>query len=116
MAMKTTEITERLVGTEEAIARGILELLGTKDPTKVKMLSDLSDDEIGTLSLLTVIGDKLRIPEVKGFVEKFCQFRVSRFRLGRREMVNIASYTGLELGSERRRIRSLRELIPSIRG
>jgi hypothetical protein len=104
---------ERLMGTEEAVARLIQELIKVSEE-KSKVLSDLNDEEVGVLSLLSTIGEKLNISALKSFCLNFAQYRVSRFRLGRREMVNIASYsTGLE--PERRKVRSLKDLFSGIR-
>lgn len=105
---------ERLMGTEEATAHGILGMMG-REEERYKRLSDLDDEEIGVLTLLNTIGEKLRLDVVKKFVEDFCEFRVSRFRLGRRELGGIIAYGGYGYGEEKRRARSIKELFAGIR-
>lgn len=105
--------TGRPMGTEEAMATGIQEMLDTK-AEKVKTLSDLSDEEIGFFALLETMGTKLKISTINDFVKNFCQFRVSRFRLGRREMGNIIAYAGSGF-EDRSRRRSIKELFSGIR-
>jgi len=104
---------DRLMGTEEAMATGIIELLRTSNE-KVRTLSDLDDEEIGVLSLLETIADSLSIREIKTFVERFCQFRVSRYRLGRRELGGIITFTGIGAEETRRR-RGIRALFSGLR-
>jgi hypothetical protein len=104
---------EKIMGTEEAVARLIQELIRVSED-KSKVLSDLNDEEVGVLSLLSTIGEKLKIDAITKFCINFAQYRVSRFRLGRREMVNIASFTSA-FPEERRKVRSLRDLFSGMR-
>jgi hypothetical protein len=96
--------TEKVYGTEEALAKGILDLLKTG---KTKILSDLDDEEILNLSLLYTWADLIKSDALKQFCDNFLQLRVSRFRLGRREIVSIASFTS---EPERRKIKSIKDL------
>jgi len=105
--------TQRVMGTEEAMALGIVEMLDIKDQ-KIKTLTDLNDTEIGVLTLLDIISQRLRIKEVGNFVKGFCQFRVSKYRLGRREMANIITFAGFGT-EERRKVRSIRDLFSGMR-
>ena len=86
----------RPMGTEEAMATAIVQMLETNEMKK-KTLSDLDDEEIGVLALLETMGKKMKIPVVNDFIRNFCQFRVSRFRLGRREMGAIVSTAGMSM-------------------
>lgn len=104
----------KIMGTEEAVARLIQELVKT-EKGKAKMLSDLHDREIGPLSILDTLGKTTKIKALQDFCTNFCQYRVSRFRLGRRELVNIASFTTEGLQEKRRKRMSIRDLIPSMR-
>jgi len=95
---------EKVYGTEEALARGILDLLKTG---KTKILSDLDDEEILNLSLLYTWADITGNDTLRKFCDNFLQLRVSRFRLGRREVVSIASFSS---EPERKRMKSLKDL------
>lgn len=105
--------TARPMGTEEAMASAIVEMLETNEH-KTKTLSDLDDEEIGYMALLETIGNKLKVNEIQFFVDNFCQFRVSRGRLGRREMCNIVAVAG---GSyeDRMRKKGIKDLFSGIR-
>lgn len=105
--------TDRLLGTEEAMARGIMELLEIKKD-RIKTLTDLNDEEIGFMALLQTMSTKLNVAVIGDFVDNFCRFRVSRFRLGRREMSNIIAYAGGTLEDKHRK-RSVKDLFSGIR-
>ena len=104
---------DRIIGSEEAIAKAIIEMMKV-EKEKVKTLSDLNDEEIGIMSLLETIGDTLNIKEIKKFVMNFCQYRVSRDRLGRREMGSIVAFAGFREEGTRKRL-SLRSLFGGFR-
>jgi hypothetical protein len=101
--------TEKVYGTEEALAKGILDLLKSD---KSKILSDLDDEEILNLSLLYTWAEVIDCSALKKFCDNFLQLRISRFRLGRREIVGIASYSG---EPERKKIKSIKDLFAGIR-
>jgi hypothetical protein len=101
--------TEKVYGTEEALAKGILELL---KETKTKILSDLDDEEILNLSLLYTWADEINCKALKNFCDTFLQLRVSRFRLGRREIVGIASFAG---EPDRKKVKSIKDLFAGFR-
>jgi hypothetical protein len=103
----------RVMGTEEAHAITIQDLLDTKD-LKAKTMTDLNDEEVGVLALLQTIGDSLDIAEIKAFVTHFAQFRVSRNRLGRREMKEIVTNAG-NMDNDIRRRRSIKDLFQGIK-
>ena len=103
----------KVYGTEEAIAQLITQLMDV-EKNKVKMLSDIDDLEIGALTVLSCIGEKLKLKSLTAFVDNFCRLRISRYRLGRREAVRIASYSTAEAG-ERKRAKSIRDLFAGIR-
>jgi len=109
--MPVTPSEERIMGTEEAIGLLIQKLL---KPDNLKLITDLDDEEVNVMTLLQTIGDVLKIDALQSFCENFEQFRVSRWRMGRRELVDIASfYTG---GFEQpRRVRSLKDLFVGVR-
>jgi arsenate reductase-like glutaredoxin family protein len=111
--MPTSPDKDRLMGTEEAMASGIMELIKTSDE-KVRTLSDLDDEEIGVLSLLETMATQLDLSSIKMFVERFCQFRVSRYRLGRREIGGVISFAGMG-AEEGRKKKSLKNLFSGMR-
>jgi len=100
-----------VLGTEEAIATLIQELLATNTP---KTQTDLSDEEIGFMALLSTTAEKMKIAALREFCKNFALYRVSRYRQGRRELVNIASYTGEGLGERRKKIKSVKDLFGGI--
>jgi hypothetical protein len=107
--MPAVSPTEKVYGTEEALAKGILELLKSG---KTKILSDLDDEEILNLSLLYTWAEEIKCNTLKKFCDNFLLLRVSRFRLGRREIVGIASYSG---EPDRKKVKSIKDLFAGIR-
>jgi hypothetical protein len=108
------DVQGKIYGTEEAVASLIIELTSVQKE-KIKGLTELDDQEIGVLTVLNVIGERLDISSLIDFVTNFCQFRVSRFRMGRREMVDIASYT-ISPTDDRRKFKSMRDLFGGMGG
>lgn len=100
--------TERVLGLDEQIAR-TLEVIAPKD---IKERSDLDEEEILNLSVIYIWGEMLNINTLKKFADNFCRLRNSRFRLGRREIVAIAS---MSQEPERKKFRSLRDLFSGMR-
>jgi hypothetical protein len=109
MPATPTSPTEKAYGQEEAVAKGILDLLKTE---KKKIFSDLDDNEILNLSLLFSWGEQIDSKVIKNICNNFLELRVSKFRLGRREIINVASYTG---EPERKRVKTLKDLFTGIR-
>lgn len=103
----------RLMSTEEAMASAIIEMLETSKQ-KTKTLSDLDDQEIGYMALLQTMGVNLNIKPLRDFVDNFCQFRVSRARMGRREMSHIVAAAGGSLENKMKR-KSLGDLFGGMR-
>lgn len=100
--------SEKVLGFEEQIAK-CLEVVSPKD---IKERSDLDDEEILNLSLIYTWGEQTKCKILKKFADNFCKLRNSRFRLGRREIVAIASYTA---EPERKKFRTIRELFAGMR-
>jgi len=101
--------TEKIPGLEEQIAQCLRDI-STKD---IKQKSDLTDEEILNLSLIYTWAETINCKILKDFANNFLKLRVSKERMGRREIVIIASAGG-EIG-ERRRFRSLRDLFAGLR-
>jgi hypothetical protein len=101
--------TDKPVGLEEQVAKGLDELFKTD---KFLLFSDLDDEEILNITLLMTWADTLGIQTITDFCRNFLQLRVSRFRLGRREVVSIASYSA---EPERRKMKSLKDLFAGMR-
>jgi len=106
-------ILERgVVGPEEAIARIGLELLYADDE-QLKSLSDLTPKEVFYLTALTNIAEFYDSDVMKNFITNFLKFRMSRMRLGRKEMLIFA--TGLrEATEEAKRGRGMTSLISGL--
>jgi hypothetical protein len=73
-----------------ANARLIMSLI-PPDPEKVKVLSDLDDDEVYALTVLYSWAERIKSNLMKDFADNFLELRRSRFRLGIRELVLLAS-------------------------
>lgn len=82
------KILESLGATkEEAIAQAIKEL---SDREKVKMFSQIYPLEDETLACLLVIADRYYLSWLNSFLLEKLQLRVSLFRQGRREYVDMS--------------------------
>lgn len=103
----------RVLGQEEAMAQALLELMDIQGD-KVKELSDLGDEEIGVLTLLDTMHRRMKINELGNFVELYCKYKVSRSRMGRREIINAISLGGVAVDDKRRR-GSIKDLFAGMR-
>ncbi len=102
-----------IYGTEEAVAKLIMEFMKSEG-IKAKLLSDLSPEEINVLTLLSTMGEKLKIDVLKRFCMNFCQYRVSKDSKGRKEMVGIATYT-VATADDRKGKKSIKDLFSGLR-
>jgi len=84
------ERPDRLEDESIANARLIMSLI-PPEPDKPKTLSDLDDDEIYALTILYSWAEKTKSSLMKSFADNFLQLRRSRYRLGIRELVLLAS-------------------------
>jgi hypothetical protein len=82
---------DKIYGTEEAVAKVIVQLM--RGEQNIKVMTDLNDEEVAYISVLSTIADKYDLGMLKQFIDDFCQFRISRYRYGRSELVNIAGVT-----------------------
>jgi len=80
----------RILSHDEAIAQNVLKLTELTDE-ELKMLSDLTEEEIGYLTILFTISDQIGLDFLKSFGLDFLKLRVSKGRLGRKEIVWISS-------------------------
>lgn len=106
--------SQRLMGTEEAIAKTIDEMMDVKRD-KAKMLTDLDIEEISVLALLETIGKTLKLKSLLMFTDNFCRFRISKARLGRKEFTSMITMAGFNL-EQNNRAKSIRSLFGGIRG
>ena len=83
-----------LMSHDEAVAQNVLKL-GEATDEEIKSLSDLDDEEINYLTILFTLADTIDLDVLKIFGNEFLRLRVSKGRLGRKEIVWISS--GLEL-------------------
>lgn len=98
----------RVLGQEEAMAQALLEMLDIQED-KIRTLSDLNEEEIGILSLLQTLSNRVKVREIDDFIRFYCQFKVSRIRLGRREIINAISIGSIGI-DERKKRGGIREL------
>ena len=90
------------------MAQALLELIDINGD-KTRTLSDFNDEEICVLTLLQTITNRIKVKELDDFVVHYSQFKVSRNRLGRREIVNALS-AGAYGQDDRRKSRSIKDL------
>lgn len=81
---------DRILGQEEALAKLILELIHTGDKN-IKMMTDLNEHEVAPLAAMETLAGTCKVNVLKTFASNFCKYRVSRFRLGRSELVRVAN-------------------------
>jgi hypothetical protein len=105
MAVKPTD---KILGFEEQIAVS----LGHISPQDYKEKSDLDDEEILHLSTIYLWAEITGVKSLKTFADNFLKLRVSRFRLGRREVVALGSS---QSEPERRKLKSIKDLFAGIR-
>jgi hypothetical protein len=81
---------QRVYGTEEALATIFLQLL---DPTDDNLLtvSDVTPQEIFGISVLRAYSSVLESGTMKNWVADFLRLRVSRVRIGRKELILLGS-------------------------
>lgn len=99
----------KMMGTEEATARAILEMVAT-DKEKVKALTQLSDEEIQVLSLLSAMAEELKLDSIKKIVENFSIYRISHNRAGRKEVTGMVTMVGFA-SEERNKARNLKSIL-----
>lgn len=110
---QTRPDVQRVLGQEEAMAQALIELMDIQ-AEKTRTLSDLNEEEVGVLTLLQTMGNRIQVTEINDFVKLFCQFKVSRGRLGRREIINAISFGGIGM-DDRRKSRNIKDLFGGLR-
>lgn len=73
---------------EEALAKVAMILARVENP---KIMSELSLPEVSLISALQVYGEIYDFEAIKNFTNNFLQHRVSKDRMGRKEILEIAS-------------------------
>jgi len=103
---------EKVVGTEEAVARIGMEFL-SPDKENVPLLTDLTPKEIFILTGLKALAEFYGSKIIDKFILTFEKLRVSRYRIGRKELILFA--TGLkELEEEKRKGKQLGSLLSGL--
>ena len=104
---------QEIVGTEEALARIMLELMNP-EKDKLYTVSDATPSEIFGIPTLLAYAKKFKSTLVEEWVKKFLLLRVSRFRLGRREFLLLS--TGIkELAEEKRKGKKVQDLFMGLK-
>jgi hypothetical protein len=80
----------KVYGTEEAFARIFLELMNPSDEN-VKSISDVTPEEIFYLALIGSYQKLFDSNIMKEWMTDFLKLRISRLRLGRKELVLLGS-------------------------
>jgi len=101
LKLSKADLSQEIFGMDEAIARISLELsrVDLFDEDKAKVFSDLFVDEIPHVAGYYTIANAFGLDVFKNFIISFLQLRVSKDRLGRRELVGIA--TGVSEAKEK---------------
>jgi len=110
--MVRVEPESDVFGKEEALAKISMELLKTQKYKKI--LSDLSIDEINALVTLKTIAKIINSDLIENIIDEFLELRVSKDRLGRREILSFALSFGLE-GEVRGRSRGIGSLFSGLK-
>ena len=98
-----------LMSQDEAVAQNVLKLAEATDE-EMKLLSDLEEEEVGYLTILYTLSEMIGLDVLSEFANQFLRLRVSKGRLGRREIVWIASAMELLLGRGGGKFRSPKDL------
>ncbi len=85
------ESVEDVSSVEEAI--GKISMILAKSE-KIKVLTDLDDEEIKQIAALLVVADVVDDKNLENFCNNFMELRVSKKRLGRRELLDLAKSSG----------------------
>lgn len=85
-------------GQDEAFGKIAIELLQTE---KMRVLSDIDEDEVKLLSVILTIGEKIESKTLKKLAENFLQLRVSRDRVGRQELMSVALASRVKSGGKK---------------
>lgn len=110
MVKTPSPVRERPVGSEEALAKTLLEFL---NPKAIEYYTELDDEEILMISALKTWAKETKLKILDEFATHFLKLRVSKHRQGRREIplaIGLAG-SGIPSGGGR----SLRSLLSSLR-
>lgn len=93
--LQKADLSQEIFGMDEATARISIELLkmGKEEEAieeKSKIMTELFVDEIPYVAGYLTVAKEYQLDMFKKFILNFLQLRISRERLGRREMVGIA--------------------------
>lgn len=80
------EEKKKVFGPEEALAKIGMEILYPSE-SNMPLLSDLTPKEILYLSALKTVSNNYEVEPIRNFIIEFLKFRVSRLRLGRKELI-----------------------------
>lgn len=90
----------QIFGIDEAIAKISTQLM-TPTKNNIYTISDVTPEEIFGIALILEMGDKFNSKIIKKWVDNFLMLRVSRLRLGRKELMMIG--TGMRQQEERKK-------------
>jgi len=112
MGFRKKKDDKEVFGVDEALAKMSLELL---DPAEQKLftVSDLTPKEIFILSTLLSYAEKFKSKLIKKWVKYFLLLRISRLRLGRREIIFLGA--GLHETGDRRGKKSLSDIFVGLK-
>lgn len=80
----------RVYGTEEALAQIFLELLNPSEEN-IHTISDITPEEVFGLTVLSSYADLFNSPLLKKWIINFLKYRISRLRIGRKELILLGS-------------------------
>jgi len=98
-----------LLSHDEAIAQNVVKLTSADDKEILKMVSDLNEEEIGQLTILFTLSESIGLDVLEQFGLEYLKLRISKERMGRKEIVWISGGLALFAGGGRK-IRSPKDV------
>jgi hypothetical protein len=110
-SLRDKDPSQEVFGLDEALARTITQLA---EPTedKIKTMSDLTPKEIFFMARLFMISSEYNLSGIDAWCRDFLRLRVSRFRIGRKEMFVLGSGIG---SSEKQKKANISDLFAGLK-
>lgn len=97
-----------IIGLEEALAQLSMEFMNPTTEDKLFTITDITPQEIFGISTLMSLAETFNSELMRNWVNNFLRLRISRFRMGRKELLMLGS--GIKETGERRKRASLDSL------
>ena len=80
----------QVFGIDEALAKISTQLM-TPNKNNIYTISDITPEEVFGLSVLSTFAQKFQSKMIEKWIEDFLLLRISRLRLGRRELIQLGA-------------------------